>query len=46
MKRKKPMKQQLLEISYNKPAVDKRIVSLKKSIGEVSSLINGKNKKS
>ena len=46
MKRKKSMRQQILEVSYNKPAVDKRIVSLKKSIGEVSSLINGNNKKS
>lgn len=46
MKRKKSIKQQILQITYSKPAMDKKVVSLKQSLGELSAILNSKNKKS
>ncbi|MFP3155622.1 hypothetical protein LQZ18_14585 [Lachnospiraceae bacterium ZAX-1] len=43
MKRKKPFKQLLSEYSYHTPALDKKMVLIKKSFGEVSSIVNIKN---
>lgn len=43
-KKKKNFKQKLSEFAYEKPSMDKRVMSLKKNLGEVSSMLNDKKK--
>lgn len=42
--RKKNFKQKLAEITYTKPAMEKRILNLRKSLNEISSILNEKKK--
>lgn len=42
--KKKNFKQKLAEITYTKPAMEKRIMTLRKNLNEVSSLLNEKKK--
>ena len=43
-KKQNPIKKKLVEISYNKPAISKHLLDIKKNFGEVSSMLNEKKK--
>lgn len=43
-KKKKNFKQKLAEFTYTRPSMDKRFMTLKKNLGEVSSILNEKKK--
>ncbi len=43
-KKKKNFKQKLSEFAYAKPSMDKRVMSLKKNVLEISSMLNDKKK--
>lgn len=43
-KKKKNFKQKLAEITYTKPSMEKRFLTLRKNFNEVSSMLNDKKK--
>ena len=44
VKKKKNYKQKLAEVTYTKPSMEKRILTLRKNFNEISSLLNEKKK--